>query len=81
MQLLSNKTLYLWAIMDVKAKKSKKEIFLKILTYNIFYRDATILGTTVYNSVYKSKIPTVIIKDIYLRKDLVTFILSFIINN
>jgi hypothetical protein len=74
MLLLSNKTLYLWAIMDVKAKKSKKQIFLKIFAYNIFYRDATILGTTVYNSVYKSKIPTVIIKDVYLRKDLVTII-------
>jgi hypothetical protein len=35
------------------------------------FRDATILGTTVYNSVYKSKIPSVIIKDVYLRKDLV----------
>jgi hypothetical protein len=29
--------------------------------------DATILGTTVYNSVYKSKIPLIIVKDLYSR--------------
>jgi len=30
--------------------------------------DATILGTTVYNAVYKSTIPSIIVKEVYTRK-------------
>ena len=43
------------------------------------FRDATILGTTVYNSVYKSKIPSVIIKDVILRKNLVIINLKILL--
>jgi len=34
-------------------------------------RDVTILGTTVYKTSFNSKIPVCIVKELYLRKDLV----------
>ena len=52
-----------WVIMEEKEWKSSNKIY----KFNKF-RDATILGTTVYNSVYLAKIPSVIIKDLYTRK-------------
>ena len=44
----------------MEEKDKKSFIFL-------IFSDATILGTTVYNSVYKSKIPLIIVKDLYTR--------------
>ena len=53
-------------------EKEKKSRF-------FYRRDVTILGKTVYNTVYRSKIPILIVKELYLKKNLVRYILILIL--